>query len=270
MSRIDAKNAKEALDRIDRTTLNQIKSEVSSVNKETTELARNANTSANAYRDASGRMRNANGQFVKSADDAKRAVDSFGKANAAAGKSTDNFSSKLKISSADLLSYGKSAALAGAALVVLYAKNLLESGIKYESALNKFQAATKATDDQMKLAAAKAKELGKDLKLPATSAGDAALAMTELAKSNFDFNESMAATRGVLLWRRRLQPTKPQPPKLQQTRLTLLILKPLNQRELLTYSQVLPMRQAVKSLILLKRCSNHQHHSRRQKFLLKI
>jgi len=199
MSRIDARNAKEALDRIDRTTLNQIKSEVSSVNKETTELARNANTSANTYRDASGRMRNANGQFVKSADDAKRAVDSFGKANATAGKSTDNFSSKLKISSEDLLSYGKSAALAGAALAVLYAKNLLESGIKYESALNKFQAATKATDDQMKLAAARAKELGKDLKLPATSAGDAALAMTELAKSNFDFNESMAATRGVLL-----------------------------------------------------------------------
>lgn len=71
-------------------------------------------------------------------------------------------------------------------------------GITYEQSLNTFQAVTKATSAEMKDAAKVAKDLGADIDLPATSAKDAALAMTELGKAGFTAKDAMIAARGVL------------------------------------------------------------------------
>jgi TP901 family phage tail tape measure protein len=82
--------------------------------------------------------------------------------------------------------------------IVVASKSLLTAGIEYEKALNIFQAVTKATGVEMDLAAKRAKELGADLSLPATSAKDAALAMVELGKAGLTANQAIAATKGVL------------------------------------------------------------------------
>lgn len=79
------------------------------------------------------------------------------------------------------------------------AREVLRVGTEYEKAMNLFQAATKASASEMQAAAAEAKRLGADMSLPATSAGDAARAMTELAKSGLTARQSMDAARGVLL-----------------------------------------------------------------------
>lgn len=80
----------------------------------------------------------------------------------------------------------------------LLAGQILGLGTSYESSMNLFQATTKATVEEMSLAAKKAKELGADMELPATSAGDAALAMTELAKAGLSVQQSMDAAKGTL------------------------------------------------------------------------
>jgi TP901 family phage tail tape measure protein len=74
----------------------------------------------------------------------------------------------------------------------------LAVAIDYESSLNTFGAVSGATADQLGQVAARAKELGADLSLPGTSAGDAAAAMTELAKAGMSVEQSMTAAKGVL------------------------------------------------------------------------
>lgn len=88
--------------------------------------------------------------------------------------------------------------IAATAGVVLAAREVIQIGVEYEKALNTLQAVTKASAEEMKAAANEAKKLGADLTLPATSAGDAALAMTELAKAGFTVQQSMGAAKGVL------------------------------------------------------------------------
>lgn len=96
----------------------------------------------------------------------------------------------------------RSAGIAATAIVtapvVLATRSILTAGIEYEKALNTFQAVTRATNEEMAQAADTAKRLGADITLPATSAKDAALAMTELAKAGLSANEAMAASKGVL------------------------------------------------------------------------
>lgn len=79
-----------------------------------------------------------------------------------------------------------------------FAKTGLKVATDYQSNLNMFQAVSGATADQMAAVAARAKDLGADMSLPATSAGDAALAMTELAKAGLSVTDSMTAAKGVL------------------------------------------------------------------------
>ena len=67
-----------------------------------------------------------------------------------------------------------------------------------EQSLNVFQATAGATAAQMELVSRNAKTLGADLSLPATSANDAAAAMTELAKAGLSVNNAIAASKGVL------------------------------------------------------------------------
>ena len=91
-----------------------------------------------------------------------------------------------------LLSLGVTAPLAGVA------KTALDTAMSYEKSLNIFQAVSGATSDQMQRVAVRAKDLGADLSLPATSAADAAQAMTELAKAGLSVNDSLSAAKGVL------------------------------------------------------------------------
>lgn len=68
----------------------------------------------------------------------------------------------------------------------------------FETSLNTFQAVSSATRTEMERVGKLAKDLGNDVKLPATSAKDAAEAMTELAKAGLNVQQSMDAARAVL------------------------------------------------------------------------
>ncbi len=88
---------------------------------------------------------------------------------------------------------GTSALAAGLAI-----KSAIKSTADFEHQLNVLQATTDATTEQMVEITAEAKKLGADLSLPSTSAGDAAQAMTELAKAGLSVQDTLAGARGVL------------------------------------------------------------------------
>ena len=83
----------------------------------------------------------------------------------------------------------------GAGLAV---KSAIKSTAEFEHQLYVLQATTGATADEMKKISELSKQLGADLSLPSTSAGDAAKAMTELAKAGLTIQDTMAGARGVL------------------------------------------------------------------------
>ncbi|MDO4630880.1 MAG: phage tail tape measure protein [Corynebacterium sp.] len=85
-------------------------------------------------------------------------------------------------------------ALGGAAL----GGEIVKVGTDFQSQLNTMKAVSQATAAEMDQITQKARELGSDASLTATSAGDAAAAMTELAKGGFTVEESMTAAKGTL------------------------------------------------------------------------
>lgn len=78
------------------------------------------------------------------------------------------------------------------------AKGVVGLGVQFESQMNTMSAVSQATGSQLDAVAAKARELGNDTSLTATSATDAAAAMTELAKGGFSVEQSMDAAKGTL------------------------------------------------------------------------
>ncbi len=120
-------------------------------------------------------------------DEARRVGDQL----KAAGAMMQQFGGQLR-------SVGTSLTVAVTAPLVAAGAAILKAGGEYEKALNIFQAVTKASGDEMERAATIAKELGADLSLPATSAKDAALAMTELGKAGLTAAQAMDAAKGVL------------------------------------------------------------------------
>jgi TP901 family phage tail tape measure protein len=68
----------------------------------------------------------------------------------------------------------------------------------FDQTMSVLQATSEATAEEMAAVSAKAKALGADLTLPATSAVDAGKAMLELSKAGFTVAESMDAAKGVL------------------------------------------------------------------------
>jgi TP901 family phage tail tape measure protein len=87
--------------------------------------------------------------------------------------------------------------LAGAAAVAVFAKSVrLAAGLEEE--LNVFRVTAKATAEEIERVREASVALGRDVSLPAVSAGDAAQAMTELAKAGLDVEDSIAGARGVL------------------------------------------------------------------------
>jgi TP901 family phage tail tape measure protein len=93
--------------------------------------------------------------------------------------------------------FASGAFLGGAGLIAGITATLSKTA-EFEKSLNTFQAVTKATGAQMKAVGAVAQKLGGDITLPGTSAKDAALAMTELAKGGLSVRQSMAAAKGTL------------------------------------------------------------------------
>lgn len=90
-----------------------------------------------------------------------------------------------------------SAFLIGAAAIAVFAKSL---GVfaNFERQLNVLRVTTGATADEMERVSDVAVQLGADVTLPGVSAGDAAEAMTELAKAGLSVQDAMEGARGVL------------------------------------------------------------------------
>lgn len=90
----------------------------------------------------------------------------------------------------------------GAVAIALAGLNSVADGLHvaadYESQMAILQANTGASADVMAAAGEKAKQLGADLTLPATSAGSAAQAMNELVKGGLQLDQAMAAAKGTL------------------------------------------------------------------------
>lgn len=86
----------------------------------------------------------------------------------------------------------------GAGLAVVGLKKVIDIGYELDNTLSHFEATTGATAAQMAAVGARARELGQDMSLPKTSANDAALAMTELAKGGLTLAQSMDAAKGSL------------------------------------------------------------------------
>jgi TP901 family phage tail tape measure protein len=82
--------------------------------------------------------------------------------------------------------------------LTLAGKKVFDVGSQYETAMNVMQVATHATSDEMVKAGQVAEALGNDMRLPGVSAGDAAVAMTEMGKAGESAAQSMESARGVL------------------------------------------------------------------------
>lgn len=94
---------------------------------------------------------------------------------------------------------GKCAAAAGAAFSAFdFAKDVMAAGRDFQSEMNTLTAVSGATADQVAAVQARARELGSATDLTATSASDAAAAMTELAKGGFSVEDAMGAAKGTL------------------------------------------------------------------------
>lgn len=75
---------------------------------------------------------------------------------------------------------------------------IAKEGNEYQRSINKWGAVTGASGSEMIQAAAKARELGADLKIPGTSAAKAADAMLELAKAGQTSTSSIANARAAM------------------------------------------------------------------------
>lgn len=76
--------------------------------------------------------------------------------------------------------------------------SVLRTGNQFQDSMNKISGITQATGAEMAKINQKARELGRDFTLPATSANDAATAMLELTKAGFTLQQSMDAAKGSL------------------------------------------------------------------------
>lgn len=90
---------------------------------------------------------------------------------------------------------GALAGISGAAGVF---EKIVSTGMGFQSEMNTMSAVSGATAGQLDQVSQKARELGTDASLTATSATDATAAMTELAKGGFTVEQSMGAARGTL------------------------------------------------------------------------
>lgn len=135
----------------------------------------------------------------------KRVGEEAGHADSAVGRVHAQFerihtsTSRLGLTAA-AVGFGAIAAGVGVAGFALgrFTSSAIRLGTEFQQNLNLMQAVTHSTGATMDQVAAKARDLGNDLSLPATSAADAAQAMVELAKGNLTAQQSMDAAKGTL------------------------------------------------------------------------
>jgi TP901 family phage tail tape measure protein len=116
----------------------------------------------------------------------------------AVGHDVDGLQGKLQGFASHLASVGAGLTVGLTLPLAAVAKQALDTGIEYQAALNMMQAVSGATAEQMAAISETAKALGADMTLPATSAGDAAAAMVELAKGGLSVEDAMNAAKGAL------------------------------------------------------------------------
>lgn len=128
--------------------------------------------------------------------EAAAGIDKIGNAAASAGTQTESFFSR--------------AAASAAGFVAAFAVEKITSGLSsfaagtvniaadFQQSMSVLQAASGATDAQMKQLSSTAMALGNDMSLPGTSANDAATAMLELSKAGLTVDQAMAAAKGTL------------------------------------------------------------------------
>ncbi len=112
-----------------------------------------------------------------------------------ANRDTDAFGRRLRMA-------GTAAGIAGVAIggaFVTIGLKSVNAAADFEKSLNVMQSVSGATATQMKAISKLALDLGKDIKLPGTSAKDAAEAMVELSKSGMSVNQIMKAVRPTLV-----------------------------------------------------------------------
>ena len=88
-------------------------------------------------------------------------------------------------------------AAAGAGVAGAF-QEALRLGNEFTNQINTVRAVSGATEAQLAAVSQRARELGNDTSLANTSASDAALAMSELAKGGFEVDQAMAAAKGTL------------------------------------------------------------------------
>lgn len=97
---------------------------------------------------------------------------------------------------------GMTAGLVGVTAGLVAAKlafnDVVVGGANFERQLDVFQYTSQASGKEMKEAAAQAKALGNDVRLPGVSAADAAEALTELAKGGISVRDSIDGVRGAV------------------------------------------------------------------------
>lgn len=144
---------------------------------------------------------------VKTADiNAEVAEGAHGAALAASGAAAGKAAQKNAVFGKSLKGVAASAALTARSLagglgfagVGMALKGVVQAGMEFETNLNTMQAVSGATASQMRNVKQAARELGTDSSFVSTSAADAALAMTELAKAGMNADQSMTAARGTL------------------------------------------------------------------------
>lgn len=105
---------------------------------------------------------------------------------------------KIKSFAQQMNSVGTKLSLGVTAPLVLLGRQAVTVAASFEQSQNIFQAVTRATSGQMAQMSKLARELGADMTLPATSAVDAAQAMTQLGKAGLSVENTMGAARGTL------------------------------------------------------------------------
>jgi TP901 family phage tail tape measure protein len=125
------------------------------------------------------------GGFAQAAKDAEK---SSGMIGGWAKKAGETFTAGI--------SWAARAAVSGAAAALTI--GMAKTGAEFEQNMAQWGAATQSTAAEIAHASEVARDLGKDIALPTTSASDAAEAMLELGKGGLSASESMAAARGTL------------------------------------------------------------------------
>lgn len=137
-------------------------------------------------------------QFFGTLNKGRSALGDFGDA---AKKAGGGFNALGEIATGALRHIGTLAVNAGMEVARAIGKGLkdsIKSAGDFEQTLNVLGATSGATADELKAVGQRAKELGADMTLPATSAQDAAEVMLELSKAGMSVEESMNAAKGAL------------------------------------------------------------------------